>query len=227
MTVLELDQVTKRHPGSPPVTALRDISLTVAEGEFVALLGPSGSGKSTLLAIAGTLECPTRGQVRIAGQPVTGLTDQRLAAFRAERIGFVFQQFYLLPALTALDNVAAGLLYRAVPAGRRRQAAAAALRAVGLGDRITHRPGQLSGGECQRVAIARALIGSPVLILADEPTGNLDTTTGAGIVALLRDLSTAGTTIILVTHNPEHAGTASRTIRLRDGVIEHDTRSQA
>ena len=225
MTVLKLDHVTKRHPGSPPVTALRDISLTVAEGEFVALLGPSGSGKSTLLAVAGTLEHPTCGQVRIAGQQVSSMTDRQLSAFRAARIGFVFQQFFLLPALTALDNVATGLLYRAVPARGRREAAMAALHAVGLGDRITHRPGQLSGGECQRVAIARALAGKPAIILADEPTGNLDTAAGTGILTLLRDLATAGTTIILVTHNPDLGAAASRTIRLRDGAIEHDTKN--
>ena len=226
MTALELDHVTRRHPGTPSVTALSDISLTVAEGEFVAVLGPSGSGKSTLLAIAGTLERPTSGQVRIAGQPVSDMTERQLSAFRSSRIGFVFQQFFLLPALSALDNVATGLLYRAVPASRRRQAATAALHAVGLGDRITHRPGQLSGGECQRVAIARALIGQPSIILADEPTGNLDTAAGAGVLALLCDLSAAGTTIILVTHNPDFGGAASRTIRLRDGAIEDDTGSR-
>ena len=225
MTALELDAATKEHPGSPPVTALRSVTLTIAEGEFAALVGPSGSGKSTLLAIAGTLERPTSGRVRIAGTAVAHLPDRELAAVRAYQIGFVFQQFFLVPTLSALDNVASGLLYRGLSAAQRRQAAADALARVGLAHRAGHRPGELSGGEQQRAAIARALVGSPSLILADEPTGSLDTASGQGILALLTDLNASGATILVATHNPEIAGAVPRTVRLRDGAIESDTGS--
>ena len=227
MTALELDAATKEHPGSPPVTALRSVTLTIAEGEFAALVGPSGSGKSTLLAIAGTLERPTSGRVRIAGTAVAHLPDRELAAVRAYQIGFVFQQFFLVPTLSALDNVASGLLYRGLSAAQRRQAAADALARVGLAHRAGHRPGELSGGEQQRAAIARALVGSPSLILADEPTGSLDTASGQGILALLTDLNAGGATILVATHNPEIAGAMPRTVRLRDGAIESDTGSTA
>jgi len=226
VTALELTAATKEHPGSPPVIALRSVTLAIAEGEFAALVGPSGSGKSTLLAIAGTLERPTSGRVRIAGTAVGHLPERELAAVRAYRIGFVFQQFFLMPTMSALDNVASGLLYRGIPAAQRRRAAADALARVGLAHRAEHRPGELSGGEQQRAAIARALVGRPSLILADEPTGSLDTASGQSILALLTDLNAAGSTILVATHNPEIAGAVPRTVRLRDGVIESDTGSR-
>ena len=225
MTALELTAATKEHPGSPPVIALRSVTLAIAEGEFAALVGPSGSGKSTLLAIAGTLERPTSGRVRIAGTAVGHLPERELAAVRAYRIGFVFQQFFLMPTMSALDNVASGLLYRGIPAAQRRRAAADALARVGLAHRAEHRPGELSGGEKQRTAIARALVGKPSVILADEPTGSLDTAAGQGILALLTDLNAGGATILVATHNPEIAGAVPRTVRLRDGVIESDSGS--
>jgi putative ABC transport system ATP-binding protein len=225
VTALELTEVTKEHPGSPPVCALRGVTLTVEDGELLAVVGPSGSGKSTLLAIAGTLERPTSGTVRVAGAKVDDLSERALSGVRARRIGFVFQQFFLIPSLTALDNVAGGLLYRGMPARERRAAAGAALAAVGLSHRAHHRPVELSGGECQRVAIARALVGQPAMVLADEPTGNLDTASGRGIVELLTGLGEAGATIILVTHDPEIAHGLPRIVRLRDGVVESDERS--
>jgi putative ABC transport system ATP-binding protein len=222
MNALELDHVTKEHPANPPVVALRSVTLAIAEGELVAIVGPSGSGKSTLLAVAGTLERPTAGVVRIGGAPVEHLPDRVLSGIRAHQIGFVFQQFFLIPTLTTLDNVANALLYRGIPARLRRQAATAALEAVGLAERSNHRPSELSGGECQRVAIARAIVGRPTIILADEPTGSLDTETGNGILELLVGLNRDGATIIVVTHNPDIAATIPRTIHLRDGAVEHD-----
>jgi putative ABC transport system ATP-binding protein len=222
VSALVLEAVTKEHPGSPPVQALRSVTLTIESGELVGIVGPSGSGKSTLLSIAGTLERPTSGRVIVDDQPVEHLADRELSGVRARRIGFVFQQFFLLPTLSTLDNVANGLLYRGVPAVERRAAAADALDAVGLGHRRSHRPSELSGGECQRAAIARALVGRPAFILADEPTGNVDTRQGAEIFDLLVALNAAGTTVVVVTHNDDLARALPRIVRLRDGRIVAD-----
>jgi len=221
-TVLELRGVGKRYPGQPPVHALRSVSLRIEAGELLAIVGQSGSGKSTLLHIMGTLERPTSGEARVDGVEVSSMSDRQLSGLRAWRLGFVFQQFFLLDGLPVLDNVANGLLYRASPAHERRRRAARALERVGLGHRVGHLPNQLSGGERQRVAIARAIVGEPAVVLADEPTGNLDTASGAAIVALLRQLHEEGTTIAVITHNQEIAASLPRQVELRDGVIVRD-----
>jgi putative ABC transport system ATP-binding protein len=208
------------------VEVLRSVSLTVEEGELLAIAGPSGSGKSTLLHIMGTLDRPTEGTVLVAGQEVGGLSDRALSALRARAVGFVFQQFFLLEAMSALDNVATGLLYGGVAAAERRRRAAEALERVGLGHRLRHRPTELSGGERQRVAIARAVVARPALVLADEPTGNLDSATGAGVLDLLEELHAEGATIAVITHDPAIAGRLPRRIDLRDGRIERDAVAQ-
>ena len=221
--VLELEQVVKRYPGEPPVEALRGVSLAIRDGEMVAIVGQSGSGKTTLIHVMGTLERPTAGAVRIAGRDVSALPDRQLSGLRAWQLGFVFQQFFLLDGLSMVENVAGGLLYRGVGSAERRRLAAAALERVGLGHRLGHHPNQLSGGERQRAAIARAVVGEPAVVLADEPTGNLDSASGASIVRLLHDLNAEGRTIVVITHNQEMAGSMPRQVELRDGLIVCDT----
>jgi putative ABC transport system ATP-binding protein len=216
--LVALRGVTKVHEGG--VVALREVSLDVHRGEQVAVVGPSGSGKSTLLSILGTLERPTSGSVMIQGHDAALLSDRQLAALRGVAIGFVFQQFHLIKSLSARENVEQALLYLGAPRAERRERALAALDRVGLGDRTTHRPAELSGGEQQRVAIARAIVKRPQLILADEPTGNLDSATGRQIVATLAELGAEGTTIVLITHDRELAGSYPRHVDVRDGIVE-------
>ena len=225
--VLELLGVTKTYPSEPPVTALRGLDLRITQGELVGIVGPSGSGKTTLLQIMGTLDRPTSGTVRMTGLDVADLTDRQLATLRATRIGFVFQQFFLAEHTTILDNVADGLLYAGVAIDDRRDLAYEALDQVGLADRSHSRPNQLSGGQRQRVAIARALVGSPAIVLADEPTGNLDSVTGASILALLDALHEQGTTIAVITHDRGIAERLPRRVEILDGHIVTDNHSIA
>jgi putative ABC transport system ATP-binding protein len=222
-TALELAGVGKRYPGEPPVDALRSVELAVRPGELLAIVGQSGSGKSTLLHVMGTLERPTAGRVLVGGVEVSAMSDRQLSGLRAWRLGFVFQQFFLLDGLSVVENVANGLLYRAVPARERWRRAERSLRRVGLGHRLRHLPSQLSGGERQRVAIARAVVGEPAIVLADEPTGNLDSASGAAIVDLLRGLNEEGTTIVVITHNREIAEGLPRQVEIRDGALVRDT----
>jgi putative ABC transport system ATP-binding protein len=224
--LIALSRVARTYlTGGEPVHALVDIDLEIENGAYVAIIGSSGSGKSTLMNVIGCLDSPSRGEYRFDGEPVQALSDEDLAAVRNRKIGFVFQTFHLLPRQNALQNVELPLIYRGVPAAERRARARQALEAVGLGHRLDHRPNQLSGGQCQRVAIARALVGDPRLILADEPTGNLDSKTSAEMMRLFDDLHAQGRTIVLITHEAEVAAHARRTITLQDGRVVADLRA--
>ena len=218
-TVISLNRVSKTYEGPPPVKAIKSVSIDIYDGEFVAILGESGSGKTTLLNIIGLLDGVSKGKVYIDGEDTTSLTDNQLSRLRGEKIGFIFQSFFLLPGLTAQENVAEGLLYQGIEREIRMDEAAKVLKQVKLGDRLTHLPRELSGGQQQRVAIARALVQNPSYILADEPTGNLDKESGQNILDILKELNNNGKTVVMITHNREHAKAFDRTITLTDGQV--------
>jgi putative ABC transport system ATP-binding protein len=225
--IAELLDVSRTYPGSPPVRALRDVDLRIGRGELVGIVGPSGSGKSTLLHVLGTLDRADAGTVHLDGHDVAALSDRQLSGLRAHRVGFVFQQFFLASGVAALDNVADGLLYTGLSLVERRRRAGRTLARVGLSDRAHHRPHELSGGQCQRVAVARALVGDPAIVLADEPTGALDSKSGAGVLALLGELHESGTTIVVITHDHEVAAMLPRQVHIRDGRIVDDDAAPA
>ena len=218
-TVISINNISKVYEGPPPVKALDGVSLNVKEGDLVAIVGQSGSGKSTLLNMIGLLDSVTDGSIEIEGKDISDLTDNELSKFRGEKIGFIFQSFFLLPGLTAQENVAEGLLYQGISRSERLEKAGEVLEQVGLGDRLSHLPKELSGGQQQRVAIARALVQNPAFVLADEPTGNLDKESGINILNILKELNNQGKTVIMITHNQEHANMFKKVIELVDGKI--------